>query len=504
MARIVFITGAAAGIGLATAHAFARAGDTIVLTDIDGAAAKRAAGALGPGHLGLPLDVADEAAVIAVIGDVAQRFGRLDVLVNNAGIVDPDARPALDIPLAEVQRLVDVNLTGGWVAAREAGRVMLAQGGGSIVNIASGAALAALPGRAAYGMTKAAVLGLTRSLAGEWAGRGVRVNAVLPGYVETEILASLRRQGRFDPAMVERAIPLGRLGDPAEIAAVIRHVAGATFMTGAAVSVDGGVDAFGGSGAASSTRAPIPSTGGATIVTGGASGIGAAIADRVAASGEPVVVFDRDAGAVAALAADRIGMVVDVTDAAALADAVAAVDARFGRIATLVANAGIADTGAPTIDQDRAGFQHVLSATLSGTLLAARAVAPGMIARGGGTIVALSSIAATLGLPRRNAYCAAKAGVSFLTKALACEWASHGIRVNAVAPGYVDTPGVRRLGRDLDVVRRRVPMGRLGEPAEIAETVAFLASGDAAYVTGATWAIDGGYTAYGGAEPASP
>ncbi|WP_287977289.1 SDR family oxidoreductase [Sphingomonas sp.] len=504
LSRIVLITGAAAGIGLATAHAFARGGDTVVLSDIDGAAAERAAEALGPAHQGLALDISDERAIVSVIARVAHRFGRIDVLVNNAGIVDPEARPALDVPLDAVQRLIDVNLTGTWLAAREAGRVMLLQGEGSIVNIASGAALAALPGRAAYGMTKAAVLGFTRALACEWAGRGVRVNAVLPGYVETEILASLRRQGRFDPAVVERAIPLGRLGHPAEIAAVIRHVAGATYMAGASIIVDGGVDAFGGSGRASSARAPSATAGGAMIVTGGASGIGAAVADRAAATGESVVVFDRDAAAIAALPGNRVGIVVDVTDGAMLARATAAVEERYGRINTLVNSAGVADIGAPSLDQQRAGFEHVLSTNLSGALVTARAVAPGMAATGGGSIVNLASIAAVAGLPGRNGYCAAQAGLSFLTKALACEWAMHGIRVNAVAPGYIQTPAMIPHRRDADIIRRRVPIGRLGTPTEIADTVMFLASSEASYVTGATWLSDGGITAHGGAEPASP
>jgi NAD(P)-dependent dehydrogenase (short-subunit alcohol dehydrogenase family) len=130
-----------------------------------------------------------------------------------------------------------------------------------------------------------------------------------------------------------------------------------------------------------------------------------------------------------------------------------------------------------------------------------------MMAQGGGAIVNLSSIVANGGMPRRNAYCAAKAGISMLTRSLACEWATHGIRVNAVAPGYIATPGVRALEqegkRDLTQVRRRIPMGRLGEPSEMADVVAFLVSDAASYVTGSIYAADGGYAAYGDVGPAS-
>ena len=506
--RIVVVTGAAAGIGLATARAFAAAGDTVILTDLNVSAVEARAVELGDHHVGLAMDVSEEAAVIATIAAIAHRFGRIDVLINNAGIVDANATKVLDKPVAEVRRLIAVNLDGAYVAAREVGRVMLEQGAGSIVNLSSGAALSALPGRTPYSMTKAAVLGLTRALACEWAGRGLSVNAVLPGYVRTEILASLERAGKFDPSVAGAAVPLGRMAEPAEIAAAILHVAGARYVTGAAFLADGGVAAYGGRAAASSAPVSGRTAKGVVLITGGASGIGAAIADRFVAAGASVVVADIDAEAVAALPEDRSGIVIDVTDEDAVGAAIQDVVATKGPIAVLVNAAGIADTFVPTVDQTLSDFRRVFDTDLTGTLIVSRAVARAMAAAGnGGAIVNLSSIVATGGMPRRNAYCAAKAAVTMLTKSLACEWAVHGIRVNAVAPGYIATPGLMALEqaglRDLSAIRRRIPMGRLGDPVEIADAVAFLASDAASYVTGTSYAVDGGYSAYGDVGPAS-
>ena len=504
--RIVMITGAGSGIGLATARAFAALGDLVVVTDVDAHAAERVAAVLGGDCVAFQLDVSNESAVVAVIAEVAARFGRIDVLVNNAGIVDARAQSAIEISAEDIRRLVSVNLEGAYLAAREVGRVMIARGGGAIVNLSSGAALRALPNRATYSLTKAAILGLTRTLASEWGLAGIRVNAVLPGYVATEILESLAREGRFDRAAVERAIPLGRLADPAEIAAAIIRVAGATYMTGAAVTVDGGTDAFGGPAVASESAAPALSGRGVAIVTGGVTGIGAAIAARLA-SERSVVILDRDPAGIAALPPGQSGMVVDIADPHAVEAAIDAIAAQHGAIAMLVNNAGVADAFEPTIKQNLVDFRRVFDVNLTGALIAARTAARHMQGSGGGAIVNLSSIAASGGLPRRNAYCAAKAAVTMLTRSLACEWAPLGIRVAAVAPGYIATPGVRALEssgkRNMRAIRRRIPMGRLGTPDEIAEIVCFLTSPDASYITGSIWAVDGGWSAYGDAGAAA-
>lgn len=252
------------------------------------------------------------------------------------------------------------------------------------------------------------------------------------------------------------------------------------------------------------------------IVTGAADGIGWATAQRLAADGYCVALLDLRADAVQArateLGARHLGLACDVTLPASVEAAVATVAARFGRIDALVNNAGIGDQTGPTVVQTAEAFDRVLAVHLRGTFLMSQSVARVMLraapvpVRGRGAIVNLGSIASLVGLPSRNAYSAAKAGVLGMTRAMASEWARAGIRVNAVAPGYVRTALVAELDRkgalDAAGIARRTPMGRMAEPAEIAEVIAFLASSKASYVTGAVLPADGGWTAFGAPESA--
>jgi NAD(P)-dependent dehydrogenase (short-subunit alcohol dehydrogenase family) len=250
------------------------------------------------------------------------------------------------------------------------------------------------------------------------------------------------------------------------------------------------------------------------IVTGAADGIGWATAQALVRDGYSVALLDLRADAVQARAAElgaqHLGLGCDVTSEAAVAQAVAAVQARFGRIAALVNNAGIGDQTGSTLEQNAAAFDRVLAVHLRGTFLMSQAVGRVMLQaeplNGGarGAIVNLGSIASTIGLPTRNAYSAAKAGVLGLTRALATEWARSGIRVNAVAPGYVNTALVADLHRkgmlDGRAIAHRTPLGRMAEPAEIAEAICFLVSPKASYITGIVLPVDGGWTAFGAPE----
>ena len=229
-------------------------------------------------------------------------------------------------------------------------------------------------------------------------------------------------------------------------------------------------------------------TGKRALVTGAGSGIGAAVARRLAREGAEVIVADLSPEAVAKELGAR-AIVLDVRDEGQVAPAMADLD-------VLVNAAGIGSTtNAPETPLEV--WENVMAVNARGTFLCCKHAIPGMVARGGGSIVNFASIAGLVGLRNRAAYSASKGAVISLTRALAIDHVADGIRVNAVAPGTVDSPWVRRLvedvGESLDALRARQPMGRLGTPEEIADAVAFLASAE--FVTGSVLVIDGGLTA---------
>jgi NAD(P)-dependent dehydrogenase (short-subunit alcohol dehydrogenase family) len=207
----------------------------------------RVAAALGPAHVGIGMDVSSSEAVEAALSEIVQSVGEPTILVNNAGV--NRIGPAETYPDDDWALVVDTNLTGVFRCCRAFGARMLDAGGGSIVNVASMIGpVVGIPGRAAYAASKGGVVGLTRTLAVEWAGRGVRVNAVLPGPVLTPMLREAIQRGIVDETDVLGRTPAGRLAEPEDVAraVVLLSSPDAGFVVGQAVVVDGGYTTYGG------------------------------------------------------------------------------------------------------------------------------------------------------------------------------------------------------------------------------------------------------------------
>jgi meso-butanediol dehydrogenase/(S,S)-butanediol dehydrogenase/diacetyl reductase len=241
--RVVLVTGAAAGIGFGVASRFAEAGAAVAVFDIDGPAAQRAAAAL-PRAIAIQGDVASEADTRAAVARTLAAFGRLDTLVNNAGIELNGT--VTEMPPEAWDRQMAVNLRGVFLFSRAAIPAMRGAGGGSIVNIASVHAFVSWPRCPAYDATKAGLIGLTRAMALDHGRDGIRVNAICPGYIDTPMLG--RWFNTLDDCETERrnvlaAHPVGRMGTPRDIAEAVLFLASdaASFITGASLVVDGGM-----------------------------------------------------------------------------------------------------------------------------------------------------------------------------------------------------------------------------------------------------------------------
>jgi NAD(P)-dependent dehydrogenase (short-subunit alcohol dehydrogenase family) len=245
--RVAIVTGAAQGIGKRTAELLAERGYDLALSDLRPPSdTLRAVTALGAEAIQLLGDISDEAAVFRFEATVRERWGRADVLVNNAGI--SMIAPAEDLTAADYRRVLEVNLVAPFLLAKAFSAMMLSQRAGSIINVSSIAGLVGVADRAAYNASKHGLIGLTRTLAAEWGGRGVRVNAVCPGWVKTEMDVADQAGGSYTDADITGRVPMARFATPDDIAKAIAFLADpqeSAFINGHALTVDGGWTADG-------------------------------------------------------------------------------------------------------------------------------------------------------------------------------------------------------------------------------------------------------------------
>jgi NAD(P)-dependent dehydrogenase (short-subunit alcohol dehydrogenase family) len=239
--RVVLVTGAGAGIGRAVARAFAAQGAKLVLNDLDGAGLE----GWGPEVATVRGSIAEPEVAERLARTAEERFGRIEVVVANAGIAAN--KPTLELSHAEWRRAMEVNLDGVFLTCTAAGRRMVERGSGAVLVMASMYGVVPAPERLAYCVSKAGAAMLAKALAIEWAAHGVRVNAVAPGYVETDLVRALAAESRLDTEALARRTPLGRLGTAEEVADLCVYLTtdANRWMTGQVVGLDGGWTAYG-------------------------------------------------------------------------------------------------------------------------------------------------------------------------------------------------------------------------------------------------------------------
>lgn len=237
--QVAVVTGGSRGIGFAISEALARDGAGVAIVARDGGRASDAAHGLpGSGHAGFACDVADPEAVSATVARIEEELGPIGIVVNNAGITRDNI--LLRLKDEDWDRVMEVNLKGAFNMTRAVTRGMMKRRNGVIVNVSSVVGLIGNPGQSNYAASKAGLLGFTKSVARELASRNVRCNAVAPGYIVTDMTAELTDE---QTAALEERIPLGRLGEPDDIAGVVRFLVGpaARYITGQTITVDGGM-----------------------------------------------------------------------------------------------------------------------------------------------------------------------------------------------------------------------------------------------------------------------
>ena len=559
--EVALVTGASRGIGAAIADELAAQGATVIgtATTDNGAQAIGERLAAQGGH-GRTLNVTDGAAVEALIDEIAKQFGGVSILVNNAGITRDNL--LMRMKEEDWQAILDTNLSSVFRTSKAVMRGMMKARKGRIINIASVIGVTGNAGQANYAAAKAGIIAFSKSLAKEIGSRGITVNVVAPGFIATDMTASLPEDAK---AALVGQIALGRLGEPVvrsdERDGLVRagpprhperrrrsarHRAIDPRRARAPVVPAGAVDRLRagariarrrahrrmrpGQGAhgtreahrqehrracprharrhgirayrmepgmSEQTMKGAALSGEVALVTGASRGIGAAIADELASLGATVIgTATTDSGAQAI--GERLaahgghGRMLNVTDGASIDALVDEIAKQFGGVSILVNNAGITRDNLLMRMKDD-DWQAILDTNLSSVYRTSKAVMRGMMKARKGRIVNIASVIGVTGNAGQSNYAAAKAGIIAFSKSLAKEIGSRGITVNVVAPGFIATDMTRDLPEDAkQALVGQIALGRLGEPADIARAVAFLAGPAAAYITGETLHVNGG------------
>ncbi|KAA8735122.1 glucose 1-dehydrogenase [Acinetobacter qingfengensis] len=512
--KIAIVTGATGGIGQAICITLIQAGYQIVGLDIDSVKVQQQMAELGHQHTGFGCDLSDYAQIGRVVQNVGERFGQIDLIVNNAA-VGPTMSATIDTSIDEFKQAISVNWTGplqlireclAWMSSREA----------AIVNIASLAGLVSNPKRNAYSASKAAMISLTHTLACELAATGIRVNAIAPGYVRTPMVAALESSGKIDLQQVRQRIPMGRLARPEEIAKVVNFLAStqAAYITGSIVTVDGGWACFNQAGTAYPAINGIPEQEihainsqqkpRVVIVTGAAQGIGQAIAERFAQQGDQLILLDCNQEKLTQfnqkLGLQHLSFCLDIGDEQQVKQVFSTIRQKYSTVDILITNAGLVAQDLPNEQSSIAVIEKLFATNLEGAFCCMREIVPAM-QNGQGMIINVDSSHAYLPLSSGHAYEASKAALEMLSRCLAAELAPQGIRIVTLCPGHIQTQGMTQLQRagyiDVASICQRIPLGYLGQPQHVADAAFFLASDAATYINGAAFYVDGGWKALG-------